>query len=123
MRRLDELNAKAEDPTLWDDPEAAQTVMRERTRLDTAVTECRDLEQALADNLELVELGEAEGDALGLELGLKLGLPLGLSLGTFVVGDGVGRSVRRGSGFIEGDRVPTFTSSFPGSFFPPSHHG
>ena len=62
MRRLDELNAKAEDPTLWDDPQAAQTVMRERTRLDTAVTECRALEQALADNLELVELGEAEGE-------------------------------------------------------------
>ena len=36
--------------------------MRERTRLDNAITECRALGQELADNLELIELGEAEGE-------------------------------------------------------------
>jgi peptide chain release factor 2 len=30
LKRLEELNAKVEDPTLWDDPKAAQEVMRER---------------------------------------------------------------------------------------------
>ena len=56
------LNARAEDPKLWDDPQAAQNVMRERTRLETAIADCRALEQELADNVELVELGEAEGE-------------------------------------------------------------
>ena len=56
------LNARAEDPKLWDDPQAAMNVMRERTRLETAIADCRALEQELADNVELVELGEAEGE-------------------------------------------------------------
>ena len=29
LRRFDELNAKVEDPTLWDNPKAAEEVMRE----------------------------------------------------------------------------------------------
>ena len=33
-RRLEELNAKIEDPKLWDDPKAAQELMRERRRLE-----------------------------------------------------------------------------------------
>lgn len=36
--------------------------MRERTRLDGAVTAYRELEQELDDNIELIEMGEAEGD-------------------------------------------------------------
>jgi len=41
LRRLDELNARVEDPTLWNDAKAAQDVMRERRRLDEAVTATR----------------------------------------------------------------------------------
>ena len=37
--------------------------MRERTRLDTGITAIEDTERELADNLELLELGEAESDA------------------------------------------------------------
>jgi peptide chain release factor 2 len=37
--------------------------MRERTRLDEAVSACRKISQGLADNVELIEMGEAEGDA------------------------------------------------------------
>ena len=37
--------------------------MRERTRLDSSLSEIHDLERELADNLELIELAEAEGDA------------------------------------------------------------
>ena len=36
--------------------------MRERTRLDRAVSTQRRLEAALNDSLELIEMGEAEGD-------------------------------------------------------------
>ena len=37
--------------------------MRERTRLDTAISGYRDLETELNDNVELIELGEAEDDS------------------------------------------------------------
>ncbi len=36
--------------------------MRERTRLDAAISECRALEQELNDNLELAGMGESEGE-------------------------------------------------------------
>ena len=63
LRRLDELNARVEDQALWNDPKAAQEVMRERRRLDEAITATRQIEQELSDNVELVEMAEAEGDA------------------------------------------------------------
>ncbi len=59
---MDELNAKAEDPSLWNKPEAAQALMRERNRLDASVKAVLELESELADVRELVELGEADGD-------------------------------------------------------------
>ena len=36
--------------------------MRERTRLDNAITGVRTIETAINDNIELIELGEEEGD-------------------------------------------------------------
>ncbi|HEX4695577.1 peptide chain release factor 2 [Sphingomonas sp.] len=63
LRRLDELNAQVEDQALWNDPKAAQAVMRERRRLDEAIAATRAIESELADNVELVEMAEAEGDA------------------------------------------------------------
>jgi peptide chain release factor 2 len=56
------LNAKAEDPDLWSDADAAQRLMRERTRLDDQIGGVMALEQEFNDNLELLELAEAEGD-------------------------------------------------------------
>ena len=63
LRRLDEVNARAEDPTLWDKPDLAQEVMRERTRLADQIEGVQKLEQDVRDALELVEMAEAEGDA------------------------------------------------------------
>ena len=63
LRRLDELNARVEDPTLWERPEAAQTVMRERTRLAASVDAVRLLERESNDAVELAQLAEMEGDA------------------------------------------------------------
>jgi len=62
LKRLKELDAKVEDPTLWDDPKAAQEVMRERRRLEEAVGATRKLETELTDTVELIEMAEAEGD-------------------------------------------------------------
>jgi peptide chain release factor 2 len=67
LRRLDELNARVEDPTLWDKPADAQAVMRERTQLATRVDAVKGLEQRLKDALEFAELAEMEGDAASLD--------------------------------------------------------
>ena len=63
LRRLDELNARVEDQALWNDPKAAQEVMRERRRLDEAISATRAIERELSDTVELLEMAEAEGDA------------------------------------------------------------
>jgi peptide chain release factor 2 len=67
LRRLDELDARAEDPTLWDRPAQAQALMRERTRLASQVEAVRGLERDLADALGYAELAEAEGDEASLD--------------------------------------------------------
>ncbi|WP_438959999.1 peptide chain release factor 2 [Nereida sp.] len=61
--RLEEFNARAEDPDLWNDPDNAQKLMRERQVLVDAMAVEKNLTQALADNIELIELGEMEDDA------------------------------------------------------------
>ena len=37
VRRLDELNARVEDPSLWNNPRNAEEVMRERRRLEGSI--------------------------------------------------------------------------------------
>ena len=61
--RLEEFNARVEDPTLWDDPENAQKLMRDRQMLVDAMDRYTGMRQELSDNVELIELGEAEDDA------------------------------------------------------------
>src|ERR1700761_406775 len=67
LRRLDELNARAEVPTLWDKPAEAQALMRDRDRLAGQVEAVRGLERDLADALEYAELADAESDEASLE--------------------------------------------------------
>jgi len=63
LRRLDELNARVEDPTLWDDQSAAQAVMTERRRLDESITAAREISQEMDDTLEFIAMAEEEGDS------------------------------------------------------------
>ncbi|AXI51068.1 MAG: peptide chain release factor 2 [Roseobacter sp.] len=60
--RLEEFNARVEDPNLWDDPDAAQKLMRDRQALVDSIATYEGIKQELADNIELIELGEMEGD-------------------------------------------------------------
>ncbi len=74
LKRLEELNAKVEDQALWNDPKAAQEVMRERRRLDDAINATRAIERERDDTVELMEMAEAEGDdALADEAVASLG--------------------------------------------------
>ncbi|PSJ43191.1 peptide chain release factor 2 [Allosphingosinicella deserti] len=63
LARLDELNARVEDQSLWNDPKLAQDVMRERRRLDEAIGATRGIEKELDDTIELIEMAEAENDS------------------------------------------------------------
>lgn len=60
--RLEEMNAMIEDGDLWSDPERAQKLMRDRQVLMDKVEGYRRIDQGLKDNVELIELGEMEGD-------------------------------------------------------------
>ena len=60
--RLEEFNAMTEDPNLWDDPDRAQKLMRDRQMLVDAVDRFKAMSQDLSDNVELIELGEMEDD-------------------------------------------------------------
>ncbi|WP_334129128.1 peptide chain release factor 2 [Sneathiella sp.] len=61
-RRLEELNALVEDPDLWNNAAKAQSLMRERTSLDNALTAYNRIQQELEDNTDLIELAIEEGD-------------------------------------------------------------
>ncbi|WP_272010852.1 peptide chain release factor 2 [Roseovarius sp. ZX-A-9] len=63
QHRLEEFNARVEDPTLWDDPAEAQKLMRDRQGLVDALETHDLIKQELSDNIELIEMGEMEGDA------------------------------------------------------------
>jgi peptide chain release factor 2 len=60
--RLEEFDAMIEAPDLWNDPAKAQKLMKERQKLMDAVGTYKRLSQVLKDNVELIELGELEGD-------------------------------------------------------------
>ncbi len=70
LRRLDELNARVEDPKLWESPKEAEAVMKERRRLEAAIGAVNSISQEMADAIEYVDLGEAEGDEATTDEGL-----------------------------------------------------
>ena len=60
--RLEEFDALIENPDLWNDPAKAQKLMRERQGLLDALSTYKLISTGLSDNVELIELGEAESD-------------------------------------------------------------
>ena len=65
--RLEELTHEAEDQALWENPERAQATMREKNRLDRLIGGIKEMETSLEDAIELIALGEEEGDAAVVE--------------------------------------------------------
>lgn len=56
------MNARAEDPTVWNDPQEAQKLMRERNRVERLVTTTEQLEADFKDTLDLIVLAGQEDD-------------------------------------------------------------
>src|SRR5690348_874758 len=67
LRKLDELDVRVEDPTLWEKPAEAQAVSRERSRLSAQVEAVQALERDLADAIGYADLADEEGDEASLD--------------------------------------------------------
>ncbi|MGQ7829199.1 peptide chain release factor 2 [Altererythrobacter sp. Z27] len=71
LRRLDELDARVQDPKLWDDPKQAQAITREQKQLETSINTVKQITAEMGDAIEFVEMGEAEGEDSVVEEGLQ----------------------------------------------------
>ena len=71
LRRLQELNARVQDPNLWDNPKQAQAISREQKTLETAVNTVNNIAAEMADAVEFIEMGEAEGEETIVDDGLR----------------------------------------------------
>ena len=60
--QLDELNKIAEDPTLWDNKEKAQKILKEKSLIEEKLNKFNNLKNLLNDNLSYLELAEIEND-------------------------------------------------------------
>jgi peptide chain release factor 2 len=60
--RLIEVVRELESPTIWNNPEQAQTLGRERAHLEGIVYSLRDLTQSLRDLIDLLDMAVAESD-------------------------------------------------------------
>ena len=60
--RLEEFNARVEDPDLWEDTQKAQKLMQERQSLLSSISTHDSIKKELNDIVELIALGESEED-------------------------------------------------------------
>jgi peptide chain release factor 2 len=65
--RLDALNREFEDPKLWDNPQRAQELGKEKKALEAVVGTLDRVEHGIADANELFELAAADADNATLE--------------------------------------------------------
>lgn len=62
MQRLAEVDGLLEDPDVWNDPENAQKLGKEKRMLEGVVNTLTNLEQGIQDSLELFEMAKEEDD-------------------------------------------------------------
>ncbi len=62
QERLEEVSRELEDPSVWEDPDHAQKLGKERAELDRSVSAQRDVIDGASDAGELLEMALAEDD-------------------------------------------------------------
>lgn len=65
--RLTEVELELAEPSVWDDPERAQDLGRERSSLENVVATLENLDEGLTDSGELLEMSAAEDDTDSIE--------------------------------------------------------
>jgi peptide chain release factor 2 len=68
QERLTEVLRELEDPKIWDDPEKAQALGKERGQLEQVVDNLARIESGLADAEELLAMAVEEGDEDSVEM-------------------------------------------------------
>ena len=69
IERLEELNLELENPALWDNPQVATKITKEKATLDNLVNTMSRLDGALEDSSAMLELAvEADDDSLLTEV-------------------------------------------------------
>ena len=63
LKRIEELTALSERPDFWDDAQAAQALMRERTKLVEQVEAVETFQRDVGDARDLWDMAALEGDA------------------------------------------------------------
>ena len=64
---MEEVDRELEDPDVWNDPERAQELGRERAQLEKIVTALNGLSRGLQDASELLSLAAEENDNSTIE--------------------------------------------------------
>ena len=67
QERLEEVNGLLEEPSLWDDPQKAQLLGKEKQSLSHIITTFKELYTGFDDVLMLEQLGKEEGDEEALK--------------------------------------------------------
>jgi peptide chain release factor 2 len=62
VERLEEVGRELENPAIWNEPERAQALGKERAALERVVTGIRANDDGLKDASELLDMAEADGD-------------------------------------------------------------
>ncbi len=62
IEKLKELEARTQDPSLWDNPDEAQHIMQEKTALERTIEGFQRAENTLEEASMLFEMGMEEGD-------------------------------------------------------------
>lgn len=55
-KRLLEIQYELKNPAFWGNPERAQSLNRERFKLDTLIQRCKEIKQEINDAVELINL-------------------------------------------------------------------
>lgn len=61
--RLEEVQRELENPEIWNDPEKAQALGKERSQLENIVVNIREIATRLDESRDLLEMAEADADA------------------------------------------------------------
>ena len=109
QERLTEVSRELEDPEIWNDPERAQNLGRERARLEDVVLTLSKMGQALQDAGAQLLVLECVPSALGGQVADALRIPV-IGIGAGAACDGQVLVMHDMLGL--GERAPKFVANF-----------
>ena len=62
VEKVKSLEQQSMDSGFWDDNQRAQKIMSEKSYLENSIKNIEEVESQLADNIDMIELGESEGE-------------------------------------------------------------